>query len=424
MRGGPARQRICIVGGGVWLRPLCEALITRPHPPMEIHLCARRADRLRLIAEDLSAFVAGRGGDLPIVAHSDLEEAAAGADFVVLLLRAGGLRARAADEALAQRFGHVGDEGLALGGAANAWRTAPILSEIASILRRCAPDAWILNMVAPLGITTRLLLGAGLRAVGICELPTVTAERLGCRVAGPGPTGGSGAPVRYAGLNHLGWFWAEGEVGARALAAAADAGQVEARTLARFGAAPLHYYYEVVDVDAGQRLGRRRAPGRGDALAEVAEAAFRALAERPGEEVLASDQRSTPWFERALVPVMVALAGGAPLWTSVNVLNREAGGALIPWLPPDAVVELFATVTARGIEAGAVPRPPAAVVAFLGALAEYEDALYQAVSQRDEARLAQALAIGPWALAAVQARLAAASMTHPSASTNAASSAE
>src|SRR5437870_5388579 len=68
--------------------------------------------------------------------------------------------------------------------------------------RRC-PRAAVLNLVAPLGITTRLLLDAGLDAIGVCELPRVTLEGWIAATA----TAAGNTSFRYAGLNHLGWFW-------------------------------------------------------------------------------------------------------------------------------------------------------------------------------------------------------------------------
>src|SRR3954452_11857132 len=156
-----------IVGGGVFAPRLCEVLAERlAHiPQLELRLSARRSDRLAIVTRHTRARLAGRRPGWSVEGSSDLAIAAAGADLVVLLVRVGGLEARAWDETFPRRFGLVGDEGLGPGGIANAWRTLPELRRIAQAVQRAAPGARVLNLMAPLGITTRFLLEQGLDAV-------------------------------------------------------------------------------------------------------------------------------------------------------------------------------------------------------------------------------------------------------------------
>lgn len=355
---------IAIIGGGVYVPRLCALVADALPAGGTLRLFARRPERLAQIA---GAAAAKLGNGWSVTAAASLGACVEGADAVVLLVRIGGLAARAHDETFPHAFGLVGDEGLGPGGLANAYRTLPELAEMARTIRAHAPRALVCNMVAPLGMTTRLLVEEGLHAVGVCELPTMTLEQL---------AGGDAQAVTfdYAGLNHLGWFWNVRRAGHDLLAAAVARGVVDEATLARYGAAPLRYYYEIFDPAAARRLGIERRRGRARELARIAEDFIRSS---DGDSIIA--QRPTPWFDRALVPLLAARARGLPYRGFLNVAN---GGR--------SVVEAMVTLTDEIVpdKPLACPRP---VTDFLEAVGAAEDLGYRAARERDPALLRQAM---------------------------------
>ena len=390
---------IAIVGGGAYVPALCEALARAPIPGrLHIRLSARRGDRLAIIAAHAGARVTALRPDdrWTVEAARDRREAIDGADDVVLLVRVGGTAARAHDERFPRELGLVGDEGLGPGGIANAYRTIPVLAELAGVVRRGAPHARVWNLVAPLGATTRVLLDEGVDAVGVCELPAVTLERLlAAASARPDDVRPRVRPrvrpddvrFEYAGLNHLGWFWDVRAGDVDVLARAAEAGLVDAPTLDRFGAAPLKYFYEVFAPAAASRLGLVRDPERAATLATVSDRLLeRYRGNGDGEP---GPLRPTPWFDRALAPMIAACAGGPPFAGFANV--RNAGGAIAPSLPPGAVVE-----TATSIAGGVlVPRPwgtpPPAVERFLQQAARAEALAFAAARAQSPALVRRAI---------------------------------
>ena len=354
-------MRIAVVGGGVYVTRLA-ALVSEALPgPSELRLFARRPDRLARIAAQARTAPGWR-----VAAAASFADCVDGADAVVLLVRVGGLAARDHDERFPERFGLAGDEGLGPGGLANAFRTVPVLAEMARAMRRACPRAAVYNLVAPLGITTRVLVEEGLDALGVCELPLVTLESWTGRRIGDVRFG-------YVGLNHAGWFWD----------VAPPAGLVDDATLAHFGAAPLRYYYEVLDRAAGARLGIVRTPGRAGELGVLAE---RALERGPAE--LAA--RPTPWFDRALVPMLAARFGGPAHEGFANLPNV----GLVGGLPAEIVVEVAASCGRR-----VTPRPSAAppprVIDWLARLARAEDLGGRAARDGDRALFADAIAALP-----------------------------
>jgi 6-phospho-beta-glucosidase len=384
------RAVICIVGGGVFAPRLCEMLAEALDlPELELRLTARRPDRLRVLAHHSAARLGPMRPGWLVKGVQSLEAAFEDASIVILLVRVGGYEARAWDEEFPRRFGLMGDEGLGPGGIANAWRTLPELTRIAELLRCIAPRAHIVNLMAPLGITTRLLLDRGLEALGVCELPLTTLEGWMARAGGPV----SGATWSYGGLNHLGWFWnvrlGERDV-LRSLADARISGEpvpVDRSTLDAFQAAPLRYFYEIFDREAAQRLRLKRQPDRARHLDELSEALIHQFAKAPGCDPPEGLVRATPWLDRAVTPIVAALLTGSRYEGFVNVRN----GKNIPELGSELVVELAATFSADGaspVTPGPLPR---AVSEFLGRAGAAELLTFRAAQERDPQLLEAAI---------------------------------
>ena len=83
--------------------------------------------------------------------HDDARACVAGASFVLLSIRVGGIAARARDEAIAVAHGVAGQETVGPGGFAMAMRTIPHAIEYARLVERESPDAWIVSFTNPVG---------------------------------------------------------------------------------------------------------------------------------------------------------------------------------------------------------------------------------------------------------------------------------
>ena len=379
------RRLVTVVGCGVHAITLVESLAARDDlAELELVLHGRRSDRLDAVVEHLRHRLSSVRPDWWIRAETNLAAAVAGADAVIVAVRVGGSAARSHDEQFPAAFGLAGDEGLGLGGMANAWRTMPFLQGLASTIQTAAPGAFVLNMTAPLGLTTRYLRERGLNAVGVCELPMVLAARL-AELCGPGFIDRLG----LGGLNHLSWFWAHGDDDNATLRAAAlHARLVDEPTWKRFHGVPMPYWYRVVDVPAGEALGVRQPAGRASHLAELAERAILDITAEPGCDVPALAARPTPWFDQAVAPVLAAWFGGRPYLGTLNVRN----GRLWPALGRDTVVEVRAQVMRRSVRASPVGDAPAAIERTVARTADIDDQVYRAAVERDWGAMSEAAA--------------------------------
>ncbi|HEY4234387.1 MAG TPA: hypothetical protein VGM76_13225 [Lacipirellulaceae bacterium] len=370
------RPVLTIIGGGVWVAALVEQLLVAiKEQALEIRLVARDSDRLGVIADYCRRISISRANWR--ILTQTLDAGLDGVDVCVLLFRVGGLAARELDENFPRRFGLVGDEGLGAGGYANALRTLPTMSTIARKLAVASPDVIAINLVAPLGMTTRVLLEQGLNAVGLCELPITTERALRKTL----PPDKSVQALNFTGLNHLGWFWSSG-ADLRLFEQATAARLVDEDVLRHFGAAPLHYYYKVFNHAAARALGVADGAGRAQELGRISAATLREF----GSGVLhppSLHKRMMPWFDDALVPVLGALLDGGR-WHGFANLRPTVD---TDWCAADTVIEGRSTLERASMRLEEVPRPTNAnLTRFLSSAARADACIYRAALSGDVAR--------------------------------------
>ena len=84
-------------------------------------------------------------------------------------------------------LGLVGNETTGAGGFVCALRTVPVVVDMARVVERVAPDAWILNLTNPAASSPRRCSGTPRsRTMGFCNIPTNTAEAI-ARIVGVEP---------------------------------------------------------------------------------------------------------------------------------------------------------------------------------------------------------------------------------------------
>jgi len=436
-------MKLAILGGGGVRMPafVRAVLASRPGAFSEIALFEPDAKR-RETTGRLSVEVARTLGHEGVVTlTADPAEAFTGADFVFSAIRVGGDLGRVIDEEVALRRGVVGQETTGPGGGAMALRTIPVILKYCEILTRCAPRAVLINFTNPAGLITQAVsLHSRVKAVGVCDTPSGTLERLAEFLGVPRAEAGFG----YAGLNHLGWitsFTAGGEERLGELLAryeelaafdhrfaAFDPGQVR-----KTGAIPTEYVYYFYDparyVAAVAKAGSSRGAdvvrlntelltgiGKGFEAGGVEEAwaAYTTLmgvrrdtymrtdTEGENQQERARERRaaagpqrvgdaSPGGYEGVALQVIDGLTGGGAGQVIVNV----PGGTSLDFLDPDDVVEVPSLVDRGGVAPLAVPPLPRSARGLVTCVKEYERALVDAAVTGDAQAAALALARHP-----------------------------
>ena len=324
----------------------------------------------------------GYSGGLELT--DDLDRALDGADYVLIQIRVGGQEARLRDETVPLACGCIGQETTGAGGLAKAFRTVPVVLEIAERVReRAADGAWIVDFTNPVGIVTRALLDAGHRAVGLCNV-AIGVQRTAARLLAVEP---ESVVVDQVGLNHLTWVRAIRVDGHDVLPQLLDehgdelagVSGLPLRVAEELGALPSYYlrYFYAHDRVLAEQLG-----GTPRALEVMQiERGLLDLYRDPElrEKPPLLEQRGGAFYSEAAVGLVRSLATGDGAVHEVDVRND---GALAGFAADD-VVELPARVTRDSIEP--LPQPPLApeLLGLAQHVAAYERLAAEAAAAQD-----------------------------------------
>jgi 6-phospho-beta-glucosidase len=354
-------MKIAVIGGGSTYTPelfsgLLESAVTGKLPVREVVLEDIDGSRLDIIEPFCRRMMKKRGVDFSLRSTRDPADAVDGASFVLTQLRVGGNAARHQDELLGPRHGIIGQETTGIGGFAKALRTVPVIREIADLVVRKAPEAWLVNFTNPVSIVTQVLADRypSLKWVGLCNYPynirKEVAEQLGL-------ADDRGLFLEYTGLNHLSFV-------TRILLDGADvterilAGQKSLKRMknlpddefsplmiSSLGMIPspyLVYYWNTRAVLEKQlKAGKTRA----EAVTEV-ERELLELYQREDLDVKpeALEKRGGAYYSTVALKLMESLHNGTG---DLHVLNVRNSGAIAD-LPADATVEVNCMVDRAG----------------------------------------------------------------------------
>ena len=204
--GSIHRMKLTLIGAGgfrtpVIYRALAAGDVATKYDEVAFYdIDQGRLDRIGCVLDGISEELGVRP---PVTMTTNLEAAVDGADIVYCAVRAGGMAGRILDETAAIAQGVIGQETTGPGGITFALRTVPVVTSIAEVVARRAPDATFVNFTNPVGLVTeavRRILGD--RVIGICDAPLDLCKRV---------AGALDHPVDdlwfdYFGINHLGWL--------------------------------------------------------------------------------------------------------------------------------------------------------------------------------------------------------------------------
>lgn len=194
-----------VVGGGSAYAPGLFAALVHHAASLdlqEVRLWDIDAPHLELVTRLCQRLAEKAGLSWKVRAATGLEDALRGTDAVLHTTRPGGLECRHLDETLPLEFGIPGQETVGPGGFFFALRSVPVALEIASTLKRVAPDAVLLNYTNPTNIVTQALTGAGVKLLGLCDQSDEDLHSLASAL------GVETARVAFTctGLNHATWY--------------------------------------------------------------------------------------------------------------------------------------------------------------------------------------------------------------------------
>ncbi len=400
---------LAVLGGsGVATPELFNALLHWPgeaqtRPELRVVLLGRsqhKLDRVRAVCEQMVQDV---HPPIYVEATPNLRAGLKGANYVLNQVRVGGLEARAHDETFPQALGFPGEETIGPGGFANALRTIPVVMESLRIVNKVASHATVLNLTNPASIVQFAAMRyTHTNIISLCNSPIALADDLAKLVERPR----SGVEVGYLGMNHLGWAvtLCDAEQDRMDLALAridrlAYLG-VDAAYIRASRAIPLPYvrYYLHPESVLAQQQGKAPRARQLQALEQELLANYARISEPQNGVaglVPSSDiaKRGAVWYSEIVVPVLAALINDLGSTWVVNVPN----GQLVPWLPPETVIEVPSKIDHQGVHPLPVPEYllPGELRTLLYSLALYEELAAPAIVERNRDLALRALVAHP-----------------------------
>jgi 6-phospho-beta-glucosidase len=434
-------------GGGVRMPAFVRAVLaSRPGTFDEICLFEPDSERRETICRLASEIAVALGHPDVVTVTPDAAEAFTGAGYVFSAVRVGGDRGRVIDEQVALQRGIVGQETTGPGGCAMALRTIPVVLSYCELLSRCSPGAVLINFTNPAGLITQAISAQGkVRAVGVCDTPGGTVQRLADFLHADRGDISAG----YGGLNHLGWVGslrAGGEERMPELLARFDELQrfdhrfaaFDAAVVRRVGAIPTEYVYYFYDgqryLDEVARAGSSRGQdvqqlnvellaGLAKAFDDGVDAAWSAYETLLGvrrDTYMQTDMRGDSGqgeararraaqrgpglaaaplggYEGLALQVIDGLSGRGERELIVNTPNQGPGETplSLDFLEPDDIVEVPALVTPDGVSPRPVAGLPRSGQALVEQVKEYERGVVEAAMTGDAGLAGVALSQHP-----------------------------
>lgn len=390
-------MKISIVGAGSSYTPeLLEEMCNRRDtlPVKEIVLYDINKERLDIMTGFCRRFAAKRDLDVKIRSTLSLDDAIEGANFVDTQIRVGGNEQRVIDEKIPLKYGLVGQETTGAGGMMKAFRTIPVMLDVARRMEKISPNGWIINYTNPTGLVTEAVTRyTGANIAGFCSggiFPKMWAKQsMGIDY--------KRVQYDYVGLNHMN-FISNVTIDGRPitqeefekLAEANDAVNPELTKLLGVLTSPyLQWYYQTQ-----QKVKKvLEAPmTRGQEVQLLEKEVYAGYADpNNADKPAALAKRGGGGYSEVAMNFVNAVYNNVDTEMVVNVPNKGA----IPFLPDSAVVEIPCLVNSRGMTPIHVSNIPPMCWGLIAAVKNYEQLAVEAAVEGSVTKMKWALLAHP-----------------------------
>lgn len=389
--------KFTVVGAGSSYTPeLIEELAQRQEqlPVKEIMLYDINEKRLDIMTGFTERFSRTLGFDVKVSKTTDLKRALEGAQFVDTQIRVGGNAARVRDEKIPLSMGLVGQETTGAGGMMKAFRTIPVMLNVAHTMEEVAPDGWLINYTNPTGLITEAITrNTKAKIAGFCSggiFPKMWAKKaMGIEY--------NRVQYDYAGLNHMN-FSTNITIDGRPVTEeefctiAKQNHEVDLELIKLLRAIPspyLQYYYHT-----GKRVEtfRNAKQTRGEYVMDLEKEIYSAYADPTVDQKPAAlAKRGGGGYSEVAIGFVNAIYNNVDTCMVVNVPNKGA----IDFLPDSAVVEVGCLVNAHAIAPLHVAKVPEMARGLMAAVKNYEQLAVEAAVEGDVRKATLALLAHP-----------------------------
>lgn len=393
--------KLAIIGGGSSYTPeIIEGIIDRhsTFPISEIVLVDIEAgkDKLEIIGNLSKRMIEKANKPITLSWTLNRRKALENADFVSTQIRVGGLEAREKDERIPLSHGFLGQETNGAGGIMKAFRTIPVLLDLAQEVHEVCPNAWIINFTNPAGIVTEALLkhSPHKKIIGVCNIP-YNMRHSSAEILDADP---NDILIEFIGLNHFVFgrnVYVKGENRTQEVLNNLANNELDyspaniislgwSKTFiesVKLLPNPYHeYYFQTREVLAKDIQAYEEHGTRAEVVRELETSLFEIynnpeLGEKPKE----LEERGGAFYSNVACSLMDSIHNDKKDIQTVNTLNNGA----IPSLPNDAVIEVNCVITKHGPKPVSVGELPNAVKGYIYQMKAFEELVIQAAVSGD-----------------------------------------
>lgn len=390
-------MKFTIVGAGSSYTPelLDEMAAKRESLPVrEVMLYDINEKRLDIMTGFCRRFAQKLGLDIKIEKTTDLKKALYGADFVDTQIRVGGNKQRVKDEKIPLQYNLVGQETTGAGGMMKAFRTIPVMLDVAKHMEELSPDGWIINYTNPTGLVTEAVTRyTKANIAGFCSggiFPKMWAKRA------------LGIPYEkvdydYVGLNHMN-FISSITIDGRPLteeefeAIAKENGDVDFEVMKLFGVMMSPYLQWYYHTDKKVADFKSKPKTRGEYVQDLEKEVYAAYADENNDEKPAAlAKRGGGGYSEVAFGFVNAVYNNIDTKMVVNVPNNGA----VHFLPDNAVVEIGCLVNKKGMQPLNVAKVPPMCWGLIAAVKNYEQLAVEAAVEGSVDKMKMALLAHP-----------------------------
>lgn len=395
-------MKITVVGGGSTYAPeLAEGLINycQELGLKELCLFDINPKRLRIVGELVQRMVQKVGSPFQVVLTTNQVDAVSGADFVLNQMRVGGQQARHDDTMFCMAEGIIGQETTGPAGFAKALRTIPVVLDLCKDITKHAPRARLINFTNPSGIVTEAVLKyTDVPTIGLCNVPM----GMKMAVAKKYDVTHSDVDLDYVGLNHLSWvrkIWVRGcDVTQDILQEESDRPanipkfelSKEFRTALNMKLNGYLSYFYLTDEILERNMKKEKT--RAQEVMEIEAELLKKYGDPKLEEKPAElERRGGAYYSTASVLLILDMVRNSGAKHVVNVQNN----GVLPELPTDCVVEVTASVDARGAHPFMIGKLEPEIRGLIQQVKAYEELTVEAAVHGDYHKALLALVNNP-----------------------------
>ena len=387
------RIKVVILGGSALATPIVFAVMGKSSAGAgyDFVLVGRNTERLGMVQRVSDDIIRSFSElDIKVSTSTDMQKALEGADYIITQVRAGGLEGRAFDETFPRQFGIPGEETVGPGGFSNALRGIPVILDICQTIEKVAPGAVVLNLTNPSSIVQYAVRKfSAVKVIGTCDSPVALTEMV-AKMLGVAL---DDLQFSVGGMHHFGWIAGVEHNGSERIAdVLARIDELpklgtDKEIIQAIGAVPSTYmrYYFHPDRILAATEGR---PIRAHQLIKLSDDILNDYRRwKPGETPDMLARRGAAWYEKIVVPTLLALSEKQSTELILSVDNKGA----FPWLPDEAIIEACVPIIDGDLQAAKQVDLPQDVKALMAQNCAYEMLAAEAIAEGNREKALRAL---------------------------------